>query len=81
MPHARLLRNLLHHTCAADRRAGTTRPTAALIALVVCAAFAMPAHSGLLDGLDLNGNGENRSASPFPAFPTLSRRNTEVPYD
>lgn len=43
----------------------------------------VPLVPGLLDGLDLNNNnnGESRSASPFPAFPTLSRRNTEVPYD
>lgn len=67
MPHARLLRNLLHHTCAADRRAGTTRPTAALIALVVCAAFGMPAHSGLLDGLGRAGEAISRSEGAVSA--------------
>ena len=67
MPHARLLRNLLHHTCAANRRVGTTRPTAALIALVVCAASAMPAHSGLLDGLGRAGEAISRSEGAVSA--------------
>ena len=67
MPHARLLRNLLHHTCAADSQAGTTGPTAALIALVVCAAFAMPAHSGLLDGLGRTGEAISRSEGAVSA--------------
>lgn len=38
----------------------------------------VPLVPGLLDGLEVNGEGRN---SPFPAFPALSRRNTEVPYD
>lgn len=67
MPNAHLLRNLLTHSCAAEHRAGTVPNTAALTALVVLAAFAIPAHSGLLDGLGRAGEAISRSEGAVSA--------------